>query len=543
MRAALYLRVSTPRQAEKDLSIPDQRQQAAAYCRHKGWNVVAEYVEPGASATDDKRPAFQRMIDEACSQAKSFDAIVIHSFSRFFRDAFLFEFYRRKLDKNGVRLFSITQETPDDPMGHMIRQVATMFDEYNSRENAKHVLRAMKENARQGFWNGGPPPYGCRSYVAETRGDAAKKKLEIDPVEAQMVREIFDMFLKRGLGVRAIAAHLNARGLRYRNSRPFRSSVVHKILTRATCTGRHYFNRNSGKKGTLKDRGEWVEIATPVIIDPDIFVRTQRVLESRRPCNTPPRVVNGPTLLVGLAKCVHCGRGMTLRTGKSGRYRYYTCNAAATEGKTACKGHNIRMELLDSLVIDHLAVRLFTPARLEALTARLIERTTQRSATQGEGLSALRRQLNATESKIQSLYQALAERLVTDSSNFRTSLAKFEQQQEDLIRKIADRTRQRDLPRNVLSARNLERFSSAVQGQLRNGDKAFRRSYLRAFVGRIDVGEREIRIRGSKAALIQGIVNSQGTGNGPVPSSVPQRWAGEDSNLQLHRYERRVLTN
>lgn len=45
-RAALYLRVSTAKQAEKDLSIPDQRRQAEDYCARKGWDVVADYLEP-----------------------------------------------------------------------------------------------------------------------------------------------------------------------------------------------------------------------------------------------------------------------------------------------------------------------------------------------------------------------------------------------------------------------------------------------------------------------------------------------------------------
>jgi len=36
--------------------------------------------------------------------------------------------------------------------------VVTLFDEYQSKENAKHTLRALKENARQGFWNGSLPP-------------------------------------------------------------------------------------------------------------------------------------------------------------------------------------------------------------------------------------------------------------------------------------------------------------------------------------------------------------------------------------------------
>ena len=54
-RAALYLRVSTGRQAVNDLSIPDQRRQLEAYCEAKGWEATAEYVEPGNTATDDRR--------------------------------------------------------------------------------------------------------------------------------------------------------------------------------------------------------------------------------------------------------------------------------------------------------------------------------------------------------------------------------------------------------------------------------------------------------------------------------------------------------
>jgi site-specific DNA recombinase len=46
-KAALYLRVSTGRQAESDLSIPDQRRQITNYCAAMGWDVAAEFVDPG----------------------------------------------------------------------------------------------------------------------------------------------------------------------------------------------------------------------------------------------------------------------------------------------------------------------------------------------------------------------------------------------------------------------------------------------------------------------------------------------------------------
>lgn len=57
--AALYLRVSTGRQAENDLSIPDQRRQAHEFCKARGWQVVIEFVDAGLSGTDDRRPELQ----------------------------------------------------------------------------------------------------------------------------------------------------------------------------------------------------------------------------------------------------------------------------------------------------------------------------------------------------------------------------------------------------------------------------------------------------------------------------------------------------
>ena len=279
MRVALYLRVSTSRQAEKDLSIPDQRNQLRAWCREKGYTVVAEYVEPGASATDEKRPQFQQMMDDAAAPQRPFDALLVHSFSRFFRNSFQFELHRRTLQKNGVALISITQTVSEDPSGQMFRQLCAMFDEYQSRENAKHVLRAMKENTRRGYWNGGPPPFGFKAIAVETRGDAVKKQLEADDREAAVVRQIFDLYLA-DKGVRAIPAHLNSEGKTYRKNRKFTSGLVHQILTCEACAGRYFFNRTNSRAKRAKDRKEWIEFATPVIIQPATFQKVQAKLES-----------------------------------------------------------------------------------------------------------------------------------------------------------------------------------------------------------------------------------------------------------------------
>jgi site-specific DNA recombinase len=74
-RAALDLRVSTARQAEHDVSIPDQKRRGEAYCAARGYRLVEIYVEPGASATNDRRLEFQRMIEAGTSRPVPFDEL------------------------------------------------------------------------------------------------------------------------------------------------------------------------------------------------------------------------------------------------------------------------------------------------------------------------------------------------------------------------------------------------------------------------------------------------------------------------------------
>ena len=81
MAVALYARVSTTRQAEQDLSIPDQLRQLRTWCQGHGQLVAMEYVEPGASATDDKRPVFQTLLADALRSPPPFDTILVHSLS------------------------------------------------------------------------------------------------------------------------------------------------------------------------------------------------------------------------------------------------------------------------------------------------------------------------------------------------------------------------------------------------------------------------------------------------------------------------------
>ena len=67
MKVVLYARVSSDKQADKDLSIPAQLKQMCEYCRSKGWLIMDQYIDEAESARTANRPKFQAMIAAAKS--------------------------------------------------------------------------------------------------------------------------------------------------------------------------------------------------------------------------------------------------------------------------------------------------------------------------------------------------------------------------------------------------------------------------------------------------------------------------------------------
>ena len=506
--AALYLRVSTGRQAEQDLSIPDQKAQARKWCEARGWNVVAEFVEPGASATDDKRPVFQDMIERACSGDNTFDVIVVHSYSRFFRDAFGLEFYLRKLNKSGVRLVSITQELGDDPAQVMLRQVIALFDEYQSKETAKHVLRSMKENARQGFWNGSQPPFGYRPVAVEQRGARVKKKLVVDDVEAEDVRLMFRLFAEGDgssgpKGVKAVVRWMNEHGHRTRKGSRWGIGPMHRLLTDSVYCGQHRFNRKGKKSGAAKEVGEVITVEVPAIITPVLFERVQSLLKSRNPKVVAPRVVTGPILLTGLAVCATCGGGMTLRTGTSKHgnvYKYYTCSRQHRQGQTGCKGRSIRMDKLDGLVTEHLADRLLHPERLTAMLTALTAGRAEKASAVDDRIGRLEQEAEQAQTRLDRLYKLIEDGLaeMDDVLKGRITNLKLD---HDRAKAALERARTAVRPEVHISPAILDRFGATMRENLTTGSVPFRKAVITSFVDRIEVDDHEIRIMGDKGTL------------------------------------------
>lgn len=534
-RAALYLRVSTGRQAEADLSIPDQRRQALAFCAARGWEVAIEFVEPGASGMDDRRPELQRLLDMATAGDAPFEFVVVHSFSRFARDHFALEYHVRRLRKAGVRLVSITQDLGDDPMSVMVRQVFALFDEYQSKENAKHTLRAMKENARQGFWNGAKAPYGYAVVNAEQRGSKTKKRLAIDAVEAEVVRLIFKLFREGDgtsgpMGVKAVTCWLNERGYRTRAGAKWGIGPLHKILTRTTYKGEHWFNQKVWKTRERKPAAEQIVVSVVPIIDPPVFDAVQAMLKAKNPRVMPPRVVTGPILLTGIATCASCGGGMTLRTGKSGRYRYYTCATCAQRGKAACKGRSIPMEKLDRLVTDRLTEQLLTRERVTALLAGLLERQAAREEDHSTRLADLRAKLADAESRLARFYAAIENGTADPSDATLKNRIAAVRTERDIAQVALARAAAEMRPDACLSEEKISAFLDLMRSNITIGDTPFRRAYIRSMIDQVEVDDTEIRIVGRRTVL-ERLVMGGGAAPAGVPSFVRKWRARQDSNL------------
>ena len=537
MHVTLYARVSTTRQAENELSIPDQLRQLREWAKANGHLVVQEYVEPGASATDDKRPVFQQMINDAMMKPPAFECIIIHSLSRFFRDGIEFGVYERKLAKNKVKVISITQPTSDDAGGEMMRRIICMFDEHQSKEISKHVSRSMKENARQGFFNGSKSPFGYQAIETDRAGSRGriKKKLAINEAEAGIVRLVYDLYLNgfegRMMGCKEIVKHLTDKNLLMRGC-AWNVQKIHKLLSDSLYMGDYYFNVIDSKTSQKRPPEEWVKTTIPAIIDASTYERVRAKREARAPSKTPPRRVSSPTLLTGLLKCGVCGHAMTLATGKSGKYKYYKCTSRHSQGNHACTSGNLPMEKLDDLVLAKLADQVFAPERLQMMMEELRKRIQSSKTGQQAHINDLNRQLKKIEERQHRLLDAIETGTIELDETTQRRAQHLKSSREALFIELAGVRRDTSLPAvEYLKASQVEVFGRILREKLLAKGSPLAKSYLNVLIDEIVVEEKTATIKGSYAALAETMQKiKKGNLNNQVPSFIPNWCARRDSN-------------
>ena len=507
-RAAIYARVSTGKQAAGELSLPDQLNQCRKFAEAKGLEIVAEFVDPGVSARTDKRPEFQRMIKFACGPHRPFEVILVHSQSRLFRNAKDLHVYRDRLESAAVRFMSATQDVGVSDAADIVSGVVGLFDEFQSKETAKHVSRSMIENAKQGFWNGSAPPFGYRTYAAETRGARVKKKLEINPPEAETVRQVFRLYVlgdggSGPLGVKQIATRLNAEGHRTRQGKPFRVQFIDIVLRNAAYVGEHYFNRNDSRRGKQRPREEWVLLPVPKLVDEALFYAAQDKLDRQHPLKTAPRLVRSEVLLTAVARCGGCGALVRKLSGKRGAYHYYRCSTKFQSGEAACKGVSIPMGDLDSIVLDAIEAIALAPPRLRKLTEALVARAADRNAALTARLKALDGERRKAKAQVSELYRLLGTGELQMHATLAAHVKGLQDTIETVTRQIARLESERAASLEMLTDEAIEAFGRAVSAALRDPDnKALARAYIQALVSEVIVTDTEVRISGPKAALL-----------------------------------------
>jgi site-specific DNA recombinase len=192
------------------------------------------------------------------------------------------------------------------------------------------------------------------------------------------------------------------------------------------------------------------------------------------------------------------------------------------------------MEKLDTLVADHIAQRLLQPRRLTQILSSVLDRREERGERRKAHVTELRKRAAEADAKLKRLYDAI-ENGVADLSDpmLKERIAELKAVR-DQARADAERAQETiDRAGPIVTAQALTRFARTARKRMRTDSGGYRRDHLRALAQRVEVDAKEIRIMGSKSALLRTLVaaSSAKSATFGVPSSVPKWRARGDSNL------------
>lgn len=304
-----------------------------------------------------------------------------------------------RLADAGIQLVSVTQEFKGDPEGCLMKGIFDLFNEYYSRVNAKHTHAGMMAKARAGKHCGGTPPLG---YRVDDEGE-----LEIDPVKAEAVRMIFDMY-ELGYSYSQMAKRLNESGYTNSLGDPFSKGSFYEILRQEKYAGTYVWNRARQKNSkhrrnthAPKPQEQQVVIpdSIPAIITREQFDRVQADMRARAEGNSASKsrhyyMLGGLKVL----RCAKCGSLMVGLTNVShGKRRfYYACPGHRSNG---CPTKNIRANRVEQFVAAALADNAFTGIDLDELSDEI--------NTSDSSVKELKRQQRQVEDKIKNVVKSL----------------------------------------------------------------------------------------------------------------------------------------
>ena len=436
-RAALYLRRSTDKQEQ---SIGDQRTELEKHAEEHGYKVVTEYVDDAVSGTSTNgRTGFLDMLNDAQALDCSFGTILVYDIKRFSRgDNIEASHYLYCLRESGVDVQYVKEAFTGDDTDDLIRPVKQWQARQESKDLSRVTIRGQLSRVKEGWWAGGTPPYGYDLQYIDSRGkplmqvrflesgekqildengklirtlelgervpksDTDKARLVLSsPERVALVKRIFDMYLKQGLGYRKIAEQLNIdeipsprNGTWPKNTgQGWSQGTIRSIVMNPLYTGSMVWNRRASGKfhsitgGRAKERkgvhtntliwndeSDWEVIndSHPAIIDQKTFKEIQKLRQNRsvKRGSEPYRVGrarNSVYLLSGLLVCTHCQHHFHGRTTSSSKFlkngeriktRYYVCGGAESKGKKHCRRQLIGKDELETDILNRIKTRV-----------------------------------------------------------------------------------------------------------------------------------------------------------------------------------------
>jgi hypothetical protein len=259
-------------------------------------------------------------------------------------------------------------------------------------------------------------------------------------------------------------------------------------------------------------------VSIDAIVSPEVFLAVKAKRHRRSPQVTPARVVNSPTLLTGLLRCANCGSGMTLATGKGGRYRYYKCNTRIGQSIGFCSTPAVPVGKIDRAVLAALADKVFTPDRLKEMLRELRARLKQTQSSQDDQTKVLQRELVELEQATGRLYEAVEKGFLPMDEMLTARAQKLKSRREALMIDLAGLRRAKEMPASMLTQANVEAFGSALRARLQAGEGGFPKRYLRQFVSEIRFDGSRLTMSGRKDALLAAAMDEK-MGTARVPTS------------------------
>ncbi len=338
VRVATYCRISTD-ETNQPYSLGAQRDRLDAYVASQPeWRIVERYVDR-ASGKSLERPDLTAA--RAAAAAGAFDLLLVYRVDRLSRNLAQLGTLIEELQRVGVAFRSATE--PFDtatPAGLMMMQMLGVFAQFERSSIVERIAAGMERKAKGGGWTVGTYPYGYHKLNG-TPG------LVADPVAAPVVREIFRRYAEDRQGSAAIAAELNARGLRTRYGGPWSRTAVLDVL------------RNRVYLGEVPFRGVWYIGNHEPLVDQALFEAAVAILARRAADHGTRRRDGSDYLLSGLPMvCDRCGHrliGAAARGRGGKRYAYYTCYSRSRYGQSGCDLPRLRKDELEEAILGQMS--------------------------------------------------------------------------------------------------------------------------------------------------------------------------------------------